>query len=83
MVTISAKGSSDPDNDQLQFDWMYYKEAGTYDGKISIEDENRLIASFIAPEVQQKETIHIILFVKDSGNPSLTRYQRVIITVIP
>ena len=83
MVTISAKGSSDPDNDQLQFDWMYYKEAGTYDGKISIEDENRLIASFIAPEVQQKETIHIILSVKDSGNPSLTRYQRVIITVIP
>ena len=82
-ITISAKGSSDPDNDQLQFNWRYYREAGTYDGKISVEDENRLIAFFIAPEVQQKETIHIILFVKDNGNPSLTRYQRVIITVIP
>ena len=82
-ITLSAKGSSDPDNDQLQFNWMYYREAGTYDGKISLEDENRLVAFFIAPEVQQKETIHIILFVKDNGNPSLTRYQRVIITVIP
>jgi len=82
-ISLSAKGSSDPDNDQLQFNWMYYKEAGTYDGKISIENENRLNASFTAPEVQQKETIHIILSVTDNGNPSLTRYQRVIITVIP
>jgi hypothetical protein len=82
-VSLSAIGSSDPDNDQLQFNWMYYKEAGTYDGEISIENENSLNASFTAPEVQPKETIHIILSVTDSGNPSLTRYQRVIITVNP
>jgi len=82
-ITISAKGSSDPDNDQLQFNWMYYREAGTYDEDISLENENGLIASFNAPAVQQKETIHIILSVKDNGNPSLTRYRRVIITVTP
>lgn len=82
-VTLSAKGTSDPDNDQLQFNWMYYREAGTYNGEISVENKNRLNVSFTAPEVQQKETIHIILAVKDSGSPALTRYQRVIITVIP
>jgi len=83
IVNISAKGSFDPDNDQLQFNWMYYREAGTYDGEVSLENGNGLSTSFTAPEVQQKETIHIILSVKDNGNPSLTRYQRVIITVNP
>ena len=82
-VTLSAEGSYDPDDDQLNYNWLFYKEAGTYDGEISVENKYGLIASFIAPEVQQKETIHIILAVKDSGSPSLTRYQRAIITVYP
>lgn len=82
-VTLSAKVSYDPDDDQFDYNWLFYKEARTYNGNFSIENKNGLIASFTAPEVRQKETIHIILSVKDSGSPSLTRYQRVIITVIP
>jgi hypothetical protein len=28
-VTLSGKGSSDPDKDNLSFNWIYYREAGT------------------------------------------------------
>jgi hypothetical protein len=39
-------------------------------------------ASFVAPNVIQSETIHVIL-VLDQGSPPLTRYRRLVITVTP
>ena len=36
-----------------------------------------------APEVEKKETIHIILKVTDKGTPALSRYKRIIVTVLP
>jgi hypothetical protein len=33
--------------------------------------------------VMEPETIHIILAVTDDGLPALTRYKRVIVSVIP
>ncbi len=83
-VNLNAVGSTDPDGDTLYFNWFYYKEAGNCGSEIKIEDHNTAVARFRAPEKPAKVkslTLHIILEVKDSGTPSLTRYERVIVTV--
>lgn len=84
-VTLSAEGSQDPDGDGLSYEWIYYPEPGSYAMKepLGIKDLHAVSTSFTAPKVSQPETIHIILAVTDNGKPSLTRYQRVIVTVFP
>ncbi|WAC13975.1 DUF1593 domain-containing protein [Dyadobacter pollutisoli] len=84
-VTLSAEGSQDPDGDGLSYEWIYYPEPGSYAMKepLGIKDLHAMSTSFTAPKVSQPETIHIILAVTDNGKPSLTRYQRVIVTVFP
>lgn len=91
-VTLSAKGSSDPDGDALSYNWFFYSEAGTFPvssarsgQSIEIQNFDQQEASFIVPSKRVMEpgmgTIHIILAVTDHGTPRLTRYQRVIISV--
>jgi hypothetical protein len=81
-VKLSAKGSSDPDGDKLNFKWWQYEDAGTYKGRVSIKNADCSKASFVVPEnAKSGDTIHVICEVSDNGSPSLTRYQRVIITV--
>lgn len=84
-ILLSAEGSTDPDGNELSYEWIYYREVGTYESSspLPVEDKNQKNAFIIAPTVGQPETMHIILAVRDNGKPSLTRYQRVIITVSP
>jgi len=80
-VHLSAEGSTDPDGDELSYNWMYYKEAGTFNGEFTIDHENSMKAGFVAPNVENDCTIHIVLTVKDKGIPPLCRYQRVVVSV--
>jgi hypothetical protein len=84
-VTLSGEGSSDPDGNDLSYEWIYYPEVGTYSGPRLpvITNRKQKVASLTAPNVTQPETMHFILAVTDSGSPVLTRYQRVILTVVP
>ncbi len=41
------------------------------------------MAYFTAPEVDMEETAHFILKVTDRGEPQLSRYKRVIVTITP
>ena len=84
-VLLSAEGSKDPDGDQLNYEWIYYREVGTFESgrPLQVQNKNHKNAGIIAPLVSRPETIHIILAVIDDGTPALTRYQRVIITVFP
>ncbi len=82
LVNLNAKGTTDPDGDDLTYQWWQYKEADTYDGIIDIKDAGQEQASFIIPKDAAKgETLHVICEVKDSGTPQLTRYQRIVVTV--
>lgn len=83
IVTLSAAGSTDPDGQALSFRWEWYPEAGACAGPVAIEHADSPQASFVAPSVPTTQTVHIILRVTDNGQPPLTRYQRVIVTVEP
>jgi hypothetical protein len=82
---LSAKGTYDPDGDSMSYLWMQYPEAGTYKGLISFApySSNLYDLPVTAPTVSSPQTIHFILKVTDKGTPALTRYKRVIVTVVP
>jgi Cellulose-binding protein Sde0182, C-terminal domain len=81
--TIRLRGTvSDPDHDKVTVRWWHYQDAGTYPGEIAIPNATSLDTTLQIPNnAQPGHTIHVILEATDSGTPSLTRYQRVIVTV--
>lgn len=82
-ITLDASGTTDPDGDSLSYHWFQYKEAGTVQATIRFGAENQMRTTVLAPDVDQPETVHFILRVTDKGTPALTRYKRVIVTVLP
>jgi len=81
-VELSAK-ATDPDGNMLEYRWWQYPEAGTSKSLVTIEDNSAKNAKVIIPEdAVSGDTIHIILEISDDGTPSLTRFQRVVITVV-
>lgn len=82
-VHLSAVGSSDPDGDDLSYHWWQYEEADSYEGTVNISGTHSENTVFTAPSVGSSRTIHIILEVTDNGEPNLTSYRRLIVTVDP
>ncbi|WP_026475699.1 nucleoside hydrolase-like domain-containing protein [Alkaliflexus imshenetskii] len=90
-ITIDATSSYDSDGDELVFEWIHYPEAGSYwhwrgNRGVIIENGNSPVMTITIPkevELRSPQVTHIILQVSDSGKPSLTRYKRVIVNVIP
>lgn len=81
--SLDGGASTDPDGDNLSFLWFNYPEAGTYQNMVNTSAENARVVYVTAPNVQRKETLHFILNVTDKGTPALSRYRRVIVTVLP
>jgi hypothetical protein len=80
-VSLSAAGTNDPDGNKVTYHWFIYNEAGTFKGSVEIGDNTSQEASFVAPQVDEPKSLHIILEVKDDGQPPLYSYRRVIITI--
>jgi hypothetical protein len=81
---LDASETTDPDGDSFSFLWFNYPEAGTYKKMIKIEgSENAHHTHIIAPEVEKEVTAHFILRVTDKGEPQLSGYKRVIISIEP
>lgn len=84
IFNLSAAGTTDPDGDSLSYLWFHYPEAGSWKSMIRPEGaENVSHVAFRAPVVAKPETAHFILKVTDKGTPPLTRYKRVIVTILP
>jgi hypothetical protein len=83
VVSLDASESSDPDGDALSYRWFVYKEAGTWDGDVAIDRYATPKATLRMPEAASSKTIHVILEVRDNGNPSLYSYRRIVLTIQP
>lgn len=82
-VELDASASRDPDGNTLTFRWEVYAEAGTCRAVVSLDGAAGERVRFLAPDVSEPQTLHIILSARDDGVPPLTRYQRCVITVLP
>lgn len=78
---LEVLGISDPDGDELSYHWWIY-DGPSGDAKgIKIKDANKKKATFIFPDKLQegKTEYHIMLTVRDDGEPSLATYQRFVL----
>jgi hypothetical protein len=82
-VVLEASESRDPDGDALRFEWFVYPEAGTCDKPIKVEAAGSRALRFVAPPAASPGELHVILAVRDTGDPPLARYARFVITVAP
>ncbi|MDW5288122.1 nucleoside hydrolase-like domain-containing protein [Formosa sp. PL04] len=81
-IYVDASASSDPDNDQLDFNWWIYKEAGTYNEEISLPNFNNPNIYLKVPENASGKSIHLILEVKDNNKiSSMYSYRRIVYSV--
>lgn len=81
-LEASAARSSDPDEDPLTFQWIAYPEPGTFARVLRTEIQGPAIR-VTTPHVSRPETLHFILRVTDAGDPPLSRYARLVLTVVP
>lgn len=79
-VVLSAKGSQDPDGDQVEINWWVYREAGNFSGNLKIDNPTAEEIRFRMPKLGEGQAIHLILEIRDSGTPALTSYRRVVLT---
>ncbi|MBD3239903.1 MAG: DUF1593 domain-containing protein [Chitinivibrionales bacterium] len=80
-VILDASGSHDPDGDELSYRWWVYREAGTYGGAVPVESPADRRTAVRVPVDSAGTRIHVILEVTDSGEPPLTSYRRVLLSV--
>ncbi len=79
-VQLSAKGSSDPDGDRLNYRWFIYREAGGFDGPLELAAPTSEEINFTMPELKNGQQLHVILEVKDAGSPALFSFRRILLT---
>jgi hypothetical protein len=82
-VTLSAAGSTDPDGQPLTYQWVTYPEAGTYANDVDLANPTNIEAALTVPVDAAGKNIHVILTVRDTGEPPLARYRRAMIQVEP
>jgi hypothetical protein len=73
---------SDPDKDTVTVNWWQYVSAGTYGGRVSVDDPASPNTGFTVPsDARPGDTIHLILEATDNGTPQTNRYHRLIVTI--
>jgi hypothetical protein len=80
-LVLDAAGSSDPDADGLSYSWLFYAEASSYAGAVTIENATNASATLSVPKDAAGKTIHIVLELHDDGAPNLYAYRRLIVSV--
>jgi hypothetical protein len=79
-VTLDASPTTDPDGNNLSFEWWQYVEAGTA-SKVTIANATQKTgASFTVPSEPGKK-MHVILKVLDDGKPPMVHYARIIFNI--
>jgi hypothetical protein len=82
--TVKLRGFAlDPDRDRVRFQWWQYREEGTYPARVTAASPDRAWTTVRVPvDAQPGQTISLILQGTDDGDFPLTRYTRVILSVV-
>jgi hypothetical protein len=80
-VELSAAGSTDPDGDALSYRWWIYREAGDYRGNVLLQGSDANECVMPVPQGASGCELHVVLEVKDNGDPPLTAYRRAVLRV--
>ena len=81
---FDAFDTTDPDGDSFSFLWYVYPEATGYKGASVMGGSHNAHGTYWrAPVVEKEEKVHVILEVRDRGEPCMTSYKRIIVTVSP
>lgn len=78
-ITMDASESFDPDKDKILFNWWIYHEVSSSIAILKNNMGNKVKVSI--PDTALPGDVHVILEIKDNGNPVLTSYRRVIIKI--
>jgi hypothetical protein len=78
-LTFSAEDSSDPDGNRITYHWEAYPEAGNYTSTPQIDRADQRTARIKIPD--QPGELHILLTIRDNGEPPLAAYRRAIIQI--
>lgn len=82
IIKLDASQSTDPDGNKLEYEWWVYKEAGTYNEDISINNSFEKTTEIKIPLKAAKKEIHLILEIKDTHPIApLYDYRRIVIKV--
>jgi hypothetical protein len=80
-ITLDGSGTSDPDGDDLRFEWSIYPhDSEVAKGVVMRGGDTSTPRIEISPTLTGT-TVPVLLTVRDSGTPSLTRYGRVLLQV--
>jgi hypothetical protein len=79
IISLDASRAFDPDDDELTFNWFRYETADNYPGEVEIHDPSDPVQQISVPQDLSKSNVHIVLEVRDNGEPSLVSYRRIIL----
>ena len=75
---------SDPDGNKVSTRWWRWREVDTYPGDVTVSDSTALTTRLQVPrDATSGQTIQLVLEATDNGTPTITRYRRVTVSVLP
>ena len=78
-ITLDASSSYDPDKDKISFNWWIYNEIST--SKVNLSNTSEPVVKIEVPLSASQGEVHVILELKDDGDPQLSAYRRVILKI--
>jgi len=78
-ITIDGSKTFDPDGDNLSFNWWIYREISA--PVVILKNNTAKQVELEIPKSSSNGQVHLILEVKDNGNPELFAYRRMVLNV--